>query len=65
MRWAVLAMLATMDACTPMACRVHYRDDGIATPGHRRYYAVQVCEKVLCDSATRLPDPATMTGGCR
>ena len=61
-----LLLVVLLDACSaPVVCATHYRDDGDSTPGHRRYYAVQVCEKVLCDSETRLPDPATKTGGCR
>jgi len=43
-------------------CRIEYRYDGA------RYYRADVCpwgQRVVCDSATRLPDPATMTGGCR
>jgi hypothetical protein len=63
MKYALLLVLASCGA--PIVCSTHYRDDGDKTPGHRRYYAVQVCEKVLCDSLTRLPDPATATGGCR
>lgn len=59
-----LALLLLLTGCGAV-CVTHYRDDGDQTPGHHRYYAVQVCEKVLCDSATRLPDPATKTGGCR
>ena len=61
----LLLLTVCLDACTPAVCTKHYRDDGDATLGHRRYYAVQVCEKVLCDSLTRLPDPPTMTQGCR
>ena len=60
-----LLVFLTATACTPAVCTKHYRDDGDPTKGHHRYYAIQVCEKVLCDSATRLPDPPTMTGGCR
>lgn len=65
MRWMLYAAAVVTSACSPPVCRVHYRDDGDPTPGHRRYYAVRVCEKVLCDSATRLPSPSTRTGGCR
>lgn len=61
----LLAVLLLTSCSAPVVCKTHYRDDGVVTPGHRRYYAVQVCERVLCDSATRLPDPATQTGGCR
>ena len=64
MKYLLLLTIA-IAGCTPAVCAKHYRDDGDATAGHRRYYAVQVCEKVLCDSETRLPDPATKTGGCR
>jgi hypothetical protein len=61
MRW----LLILLAGCTPAVCELQYRDDGITAPGHNRYYKVQVCEKVLCDSPTMLPDPATKTGGCR
>jgi len=43
-------------------CSTHHRFDGA------RYYRVDKCpwgERVVCDSATRLPDPATWTTGCR
>ena len=60
-----LLVFLTLNACTSAVCSMHYRDDGVTTPGHNRYYKVQVCEKVVCDSATRLPDPETQTGGCR
>ena len=43
-------------------CTAAYRFDGA------RYYKVSQCpwgERVVCDSATRLPDPATWTTGCR
>ena len=63
MKLALLLLLT--GCCAPAVCVKHYRDDGDKTPGHHRYYAVQVCERVLCDSETRLPDPATKTGGCR
>lgn len=58
------ALALALAAC----CRSYYRDDGRA--GERRYYRVDVCtwplgERVVCDSATRLPDPATWTEGCR
>ena len=54
--WAPL-LLALAGCCT-----THYRYDGA------RYYRADVCpwgERVVCDSATRLPDPATRTEGCR
>lgn len=60
-----LLFAVLLTGCSPAVCSMHYRDDGITTPGHNRYYKVEVCEKVLCDSATRLPDPATKTGGCQ
>lgn len=62
----LLLLIVLLDACSsPVVCKTHYRDDGVVTPGHRRYYAVQVCERVLCDSETRLPNSATQDGGCR
>ena len=53
--WLSLLLLA---GC----CATHYRYDGA------RYYRADVCpwgEEVVCDSATRLPDPVTWTEGCR
>ena len=55
---ASVALLANLAGC----CSTHYRYDGA------RYYRVDECpwgERVVCDSATRLPDPATWTTGCR
>lgn len=57
-----LALLAGCVALQPACCSVRYRYDG------QRYYRADVCpwgERVVCDSATRLPDPATWTEGCR
>ena len=54
----LLAALALLAGC----CTVHYRYDGA------RYYRTDVCpwgERVVCDSATRLPDSVTQTEGCR
>ncbi len=54
--------LAFIAAVVVGCCTVAYRYDG------ERYYRVDRCltgEKVVCDSATRLPDPATWTEGCR
>lgn len=55
---AVLAWALSMQGC----CTTHYRYDG------SRYYRADECPwggRVVCDSATRLPDPATWTEGCR
>ncbi len=55
---AVLALAASLDGC----CTTYYRRDG------QRYYRMDSCpwgDEVVCDSATRLPDPATWTEGCR
>lgn len=54
----VVIAVATVAGC----CRSYYRYDG------ERYYKKVECpwgERVECDSATRLPDPATWTEGCR
>ena len=51
-------LLALLSGC----CTAVYRYDG------QRYYKQVDCPwgaTVECDSATRLPDPATWTGGCR
>lgn len=61
----VVSLLGCSGAQVDGECHVAYRDDGDSTEGHRRYYAVLVCESVLCDSAAPLPEPATKTGGCR
>jgi hypothetical protein len=51
-------LLAHLTGC----CSAYYRYDG------ERYYKAVECpwgKSVECDSATRLPDPATWTEGCR
>lgn len=56
--FGALLLLALLAGC----CTVAYRHDG------QRYYRQDSCpwgERVVCDSATRLPDPATWTEGCR
>jgi hypothetical protein len=53
-----ILLLALLSGC----CTAVYRYDG------QRYYKQIDCPwgaTVECDSATRLPDPATWTGGCR
>ena len=55
---ASVVLLSYLVGC----CSAHYRFDG------SRYYRADQCpwgERVVCDSATRLPDPATWTTGCR
>lgn len=57
----VLTFVVAMVVATA-CCSAHYRRfDG-------RYYKAIECpwgDHVECDSATRLPDPATWTEGCR
>jgi hypothetical protein len=51
-----------LDLVVVGCCSTFYRYDG------KRYYKKVECPwggHVECDSATRLPDPATWTGGCR
>lgn len=69
-RWRLWLSLLAIGGCVatlqPACCTSHYRDDGRV--GERRYYRIDRCfggERVVCDSATRLPDPATWTEGCR
>lgn len=61
----LLLGLALLAACSA-PCRVRYLYDG---SGDRPYYKLRECPGRLpvveCDSATRLPDPATWVQGCR
>lgn len=63
--WALvigLFVLLLFDMLVVGCCRSYYRYDG------KRYYKAVECpwgKSVECDSATRLPDPATWTEGCR
>ena len=57
-----LFILMLFDLMVVGCCETYYRFDG------ERYYKQVECpwgKNVKCDSATRLPDPATWTDGCR
>lgn len=59
---ALVALVCGLASAMTSCCTTHYRYDGT------RYYRADVCpwgDRVVCDSATRLPDPATWTEGCR